>query len=539
MATKERLIIENLFRVVDKDGGDVDFIMNPAQASIDHTLTGRDIIPKARQEGVSTYFLARYTVKCLSQRNTRAVVISHDKEATQRMLAKVHYFLDNIRGPDPVLKTSSRNEITFPKTNSAFYLGTAGSRQFGRGDTITHLHCSEVAYWPDPKSLTAGLFQAVPKNGEIALESTGNGVGNWYHNICTRAAESKGRYKLHFLDWLSFPEYTLHLTAEQEREVLATLDKDYEEDLLVEAYGATAGQIAWRRYKLEELDYDIRTFKQEYPATLDECFQSSGYSIFTKINFVPTDKWKRRDANLHSIEDHPQPQYDYAFGVDVSAGVGRDNSVMQIYCLQTMEQVGEWVSNRISPDIFAEHIDMLGRRFNEAYVTVESNNHGLVVLDNLKRLRYPAHKIFKHKQKQAEGADPLMSMGHPTTAKSKPMMIGKLRSLLAAPPMTEVDSLTIHSPMLSSELSTFVEKPDGSLEAEEGCMDDRVMAAAVGTMGLTRAMLQIEDKSPRPEKGKDPFAMAEIINEMRGRDSGYPIGSQAAIGLNGHEIFIP
>ena len=334
----------------------MDFLLNPAQASIDHNLTGRDIIPKARQEGVSTYFLARYTVKCLSQRNTRAVVISHDKEATQRMLAKVHYFLDNLRGPNAVLKTSSRNEITFPKTNSAFYLGTAGSRQFGRGDTITHLHCSEVACWADPKSLTAGLFQAVPKDGEIAVESTGNGVGNWYHNICMRAAEGKGRYRLHFLDWLGFPEYALDLTPEQEREVLAGLDPDLEEPLLVESYGATAGQIAWRRDKLEELDYDLRTFKQEYPATLDECFQSSGYSIFTKVNFVPSERWKRRDQYLWSIEDHPQPQYDYAFGVDVSAGVGRNNSVIQIYCLQTMEQVGEWVSNKVSPDLFADKI---------------------------------------------------------------------------------------------------------------------------------------------------------------------------------------
>lgn len=539
MATKERLIIENLFRVVNKDGGDVDFAFNVAQAALDHNLTGRDIIPKARQEGVSTYFLARYTVKCLSQRNTRAVVISHDKEATQRMLAKVHYFLQNLRSPDAVLKTSSRNEITFPKTNSAFYLGTAGSRQFGRGDTITHLHCSEVAYWADPKSLTAGLFQAVPKNGEIALESTGNGVGNWYHKICMRAADGHGRYRMHFLDWLSFPEYTEQLTLEQEREILANLDKDLEEDILVESYGATAGQIAWRRFKLEELDYDLRTFKQEYPATLDECFQSSGYSIFTKVNFQPTDHWVRRDQNLWSLDDHPRAEYDYAFGVDVSAGVGRDNSVAQIYCLQTMEQVGEWVSNRISPDIFAEHVDALGRRFHEAYVTVESNNHGLVVLDNLRRLGYPTHKIFRHKPKVAEGTDSLMALGHPTTAKSKPMMIGKLRALLAAPPMSDADSLTIHSPLLNSELSTFVEGDDGTLGAEEGCNDDRVMAAAVGTMGLARAMLQIESRDGTSIEVKDPFAMVEIINEMQGRNSGYPTGGQAAIGLNGNEIFIP
>jgi hypothetical protein len=86
------------------------------------------------------------------------------------MLARVHYYLENLRGPKAVIKNSSKNELTFPKTNSMFYIGTAGSRKFGRGDMITDLHCSEVAYWEDPKSLITGLFQAVPRNGgEIVL----------------------------------------------------------------------------------------------------------------------------------------------------------------------------------------------------------------------------------------------------------------------------------------------------------------------------------------------------------------------------------
>src|SRR6185295_15043265 len=99
MATQERMIIEGMFKIVNKDSQDVPFTLNPAQAKLDSNLTGRDIIPKARQLGISAYFLARYTAKCLSRKNTRAVVISHDKESTQRMLARVHYYLENLRGP--------------------------------------------------------------------------------------------------------------------------------------------------------------------------------------------------------------------------------------------------------------------------------------------------------------------------------------------------------------------------------------------------------------------------------------------------------
>jgi len=86
--TPEAVIIESMFRVVTKEGEDVDFILNDTQKILDENLTGRDLIPKARQEGVSTYFLARYTAACLRRRNVKAVIISHESESTQRLLTR-------------------------------------------------------------------------------------------------------------------------------------------------------------------------------------------------------------------------------------------------------------------------------------------------------------------------------------------------------------------------------------------------------------------------------------------------------------------
>ena len=117
MATKEKLAMENLLMVADKEGNDVPFILNKQQVRLDNGLTGRDVVPKARQLGMSTYVLGRYFIKCLSKRNTRAVIISHDKESTQKMLSRVHYFKNNIRGPKAVIKNASKNELNFPKTN--------------------------------------------------------------------------------------------------------------------------------------------------------------------------------------------------------------------------------------------------------------------------------------------------------------------------------------------------------------------------------------------------------------------------------------
>jgi hypothetical protein len=508
VATKERMAMEALLMVADKEGNDVDFVLNKQQAILDSNLTGRDIVPKARQLGMSTYVLGRYFIKCLSKRNTRAVVISHDKESTQKMLSRVHYFKDNIKGPKAVVKNASKNELTFPKTNSAFYIGTAGSRKFGRGDTITDLHCSEVAFWPDPITLITGLFQAVPRTGEIIMESTGNGVGNYYHRMCVRAAEGKGRWRMHFFNWLDFDEYNIDLSPDERDAVITSLDEEYDEPELMKKFDLSAGQIQFRREKLEELDYNVVQFRQEYPITLDECFQSTGYSIFQKIKYEPHPDWTRMDKNLFvMIDDYKHRRSRYALGVDVSGGVGRDRSVVQIIDLIKWEQVGEWVSDSTDPEYLAYEIAKIGERYRDAYITVESNNHGAATLLVLKKI-YPPSLLFRSKQ----DSDNLIHYGYKTSTKTKPIMLGNLRTELA-------QGYVVRSPLLRDELSTFVEKENGKMEAEQGCFDDRVMALAVGLMGGKRAGYLIEHESYKAQNSLiiDPFSMDSIIDELRGK----------------------
>lgn len=522
--TPEALVMESLFMISNKDREDVNFTLNPVQRKLDNNLTGRDIIPKARQEGVSAYFLGRYTASCIMNKNTRAVVVSHEQESTQRMLNRVKYFIDNIRGPKPIIKNNSANEITFPKMNSAFYIGTAGARKFGRGDMITHLHCSEYAYWPNTKDLTKGLFQAVPASGEIAIESTGNGM-NDYATRCLRAAKTQSRYKLHFFNWQDFPEYTEQVGDEEAEEILASLDPSMEEDKLVGSL--TPGQIKWRRGILEEMDYDLRSFKQEYPMTLDECFQAAGKSIFYRVQYQPTDEWQPYigDNNIPwknswVLKGHPNMGYTYVIGSDVAAGVERDSSTIEVICVDTMEQVGEFDSNRIEPDVLAFEIAKWGHLFNDAYVVVEQNNHGLVTLAYL-RDKYPVYLIHTQKTGNTSGLPrSLAKMGLKTTARTKPLMLGRLRHVLA-------DEVIIHSELLMNQLTTFIETDEGKLEASAGCHDDLVIAAACAVWGLDRGIINMKQKIEMPKfMTPDPFSFEEIIKELRQRGGAFPISPQ-------------
>lgn len=533
MATKERLIIESLFQIINKNGEDVPFLLNHSQAKLDSNLTGRDIVPKARQLGISQYFLARYLASCLSIRNTRAVVISHDREATERALGRVHYMLDNLRGPKAVTSINSKSEIVFPKTNSTFFIGTAGARKFGRGDTITRLHCSEAAFWDDPKSLTAGLFQSVPLNGEIAIESTGNGSGNWYHRQCMRAYEGKSRYRLHFFSWLDDPDYQLVMTDEEKERFRATLSDELEELELFNR-GISLERLAFRRDKLTgELDLDLHMWKQEYPETLDECFQSSGYSFFSVVPYKPTDEWKHMvevDRSLWALEDdYKHHQNRYALGVDVGGGVRRNRSVIQVIDLFKWKQVAEWVSDVTSPDILAKKVIELGHHFNEAFVTVETNNHGAVTLlkliEGFPKLNipgYPQHLIYMNDK----NADNLLAYGYKTTQRTRPIIIGGLRKEF-------LEGFVVHSPLCKDELNTFVEDDNGKLVAAEGCFDDRVLSLAVGVEGA-RSCPYIYERADLEQKQteakKDLFDLDTVLAELRTRHSSkqgeYPIPFQ-------------
>lgn len=528
--TPERLIIESMFQIIDKDGQDVPFVLNPYQAQLDSNLALRNIIPKARQLGMSAYVLARFTARCLSKRNTRAVVISHDKESTQRMLARVHYYLNNLRGPSAVIQNASKNELSFPKTNSVFYIGTAGSRKFGRGDTITDLHCSEIAYWENPKDLVAGLFQAVPRgSGEIFIESTGNGTGNYYHRACMRAYEGVGRFKLHFFDWLLADEYRVALTEDEKAALLADLKVEWEEvdspDGKVPGLikrGLSLEQIAFRREKLEEFDYDLQRFKAEYPLTLDECFQASGYSLFSIVPYVPEQQWicieKPYLWVLDRLYRHPNLSR-FAIGVDVGGGVRRDRSVIEVIDIFEWRQVAEYVVDNLAPDVLARKIIQLGRHYNDAFVCVETNNHGAVTLLKLREgfgkegdanylAPYPDNLIYMNNKM----GDTLLDYGFKTTQRTKPILIGNLRKDF-------LEGLVIHSPALKDELSTFVEDENGKMGAQEGCFDDRVIAIACA-VEAAKASPYIYERRALEQQRKDyvdPMSAGAAIDELRAK----------------------
>ena len=202
--------------------------------------------------------------------------------------------------------------------------------------------------------------------------------------------------------------------------------------------------------------------------------------------------------------------------------------MIEITCINTGEQVGEYVNNRIDPELFGHKVKEVGERFSHPYVVVESNNHGVLTLAVLDKV-YPTEKIHVDVYRKGDEDSQLMGLGMRTTSRTKPLVVGRLRALLA-------EGLVVHSPLLNTELNTFIEHENGKLAAQDGCHDDTVMAMACSVRGINEAAMQkaseLSERAGRRVQVVDPFQLESIINEMQRKGQQYPISSQLDITIH-------
>ena len=273
----------NCLNIRTKTEGLKPFFLNDAQLYIHQQLekqkkeTGkiRAIILKGRQQGASTYVEGRYIHNTTFNRGVRAFILTHDGEATNALFEMTERYYDNLPvHVKPSLGASNAKELHFDLLDSGYKIGTAGNKAVGRGQTIQYFHGSEVAFWTNASEHTKGVLQAVPDadGTEVILESTANGVGNYFHQQWKMAEKGLSEFIPIFVPWFWQKEY------------IKTPPQDIvfsdEEMRLSELYGLTRGQLYWRRKKIAELSVDgvdgERSFKQEYPMNAEEAFQVSG-----------------------------------------------------------------------------------------------------------------------------------------------------------------------------------------------------------------------------------------------------------------------
>jgi len=276
-----------------KSGSIQPFKLNRAQSYIHSELerqkgeTGkvRALILKGRQQGVSTLIGGRFYHKVSHNFGMQAFILTHALDATQNLYKMAQRYYENTPLPvKPQVTTSNAKELIFGLLDSGYKLGTAENKAVGRSATIQLLHGSEVAFWNNAPEHAKGIMQAVPNElgTETILESTANGVGNYFHQMWQQAEAGLSDFRAIFVPWFWQEEY----------QVIASDDfvpTDIEIDL-IQQYGLTNNQLAWRRLKISELSVNgidgEKSFKQEYPCNSTEAFQNTGEDTYISSEVV-------------------------------------------------------------------------------------------------------------------------------------------------------------------------------------------------------------------------------------------------------------
>jgi len=243
----------------------------------------RVMILKGRQQGASTYTEGRFYWKTTQNQGEKTYILTHSAEATDNLFGMVDRYHTNapvhVR---PYVGKDNAKELVFDKLDSRYQVATAGSKGAGRSATLTNVHGSEVAFWEKAEDHLGGMLQAVPLavGTEVILESTAKGVGNVFHKQWVLAERGQSDFIAVFVPWFWQEEYSrtpppdFEISYDEE----AVPEGEITEAEYQEAYKLNDGQMFWRRMKIIELgggEDGYFQFKEEYPATPDEAFQSS------------------------------------------------------------------------------------------------------------------------------------------------------------------------------------------------------------------------------------------------------------------------
>jgi len=474
----------------DKEGLLRPFVRNAIQRAYDEALElafrraprRHALVLKYRRGGITTREQARSYRTIATERFRSVVTVAQEADATEQIFEIARTFDSMYRGAST---RGNKREIRFEDLRSSFRIGTAGKTAFGRGATYQRAHLSEVAFWPrkvDLERTIAGVTEAT-SHGEVILETTPAGIGDWFYTTWKAAREGRNDWATVFLPWWSDPELRVPLTDEAELQLLATLTNH--EAHLRDHEGLDAQQLAWRRLKKRQLR---ELFPSEYPEDPFSCFLRAGLSFFNERRLATLLDRCRKPLVVEPfpggqlrIWHRPEPNERYSIGVDSSEGIqGGDPSCAGVLRDRDGEQVAE-LHGILRPADLADRVAKLGHRYNDARVAIERNEHGHAVLQVFLTLGYPRDLVYRPWRRDPRGILKRSSrFGWTTNVETRTVLLGDLATALEGELLEDGSygdpAMKVNSPELLGECFSFKSTRTGRYEAEAGQHDDRVLA---------------------------------------------------------------
>jgi hypothetical protein len=308
-----------------------------------------------------------------------------------------------------------------------------------RGGTYNLIFLDEFAFVPHNMAVEffTSTYPVISsgQTSKVIIVSTPNGL-NLFYKMWTDAIEKRSTYKTLEVHWSQVPGRDAKWKEETIRN---TSEEQFRQEFETEFIGSSATLISGVK---------LRSLAFHDPIAMEENF---------------------------NIYEQPIPGHLYIATVDCSEGVNMDYSTINVLdaTQAPYKQVARYRNNKLPLLFFPTVIYSIAKRYNEAFVLVETNNIGQQVVDILHYdLEY--ENIYKTEQHHIKGQSissgfkRATSFGIKTTKSVKKIGCANLKTLV------ENDKLIINDFDTINEMNTFVRIRD-SYAAEEGSNDDIVM----------------------------------------------------------------
>ena len=417
---------ETYGKVINLDKGLVPFKLYPYQKEMfNHFQDNRfSIVLACRQSGKSISSCMYILWYALFHPDQTIAILANKGATAREMLARITLALENT--PfflQPGTKALNKGSIEFSNNSKIIAAATSGSSI--RGLSVNLLFLDEFAFVDDAATFYTSTYPVISsgKTSRVIITSTANGIGNTYHKIYEGAVQGTNEFKPFRVDWWDVP------------------GRDEE----------------WKRQTISNTS-ELQ-FQQEFGNT----FFGTGNTLISADALMNMKAEPPVSVGDVSVYAEPKANHDYIMTVDVAKGRGQDYSTFNIIDITTrpFKQVACYRNNLISPILFPDVIHKWAKKYNEAYVIVESNDAGSVVANGL-------YYDIEYENTHVESMIKANSIGVTMNRKIKRIGCSNLKDLLEEKRLDIVDLNTI------SECSTF-EARGNSFEASDGNHDDLVM----------------------------------------------------------------
>jgi hypothetical protein len=479
-------------------------------------LPVRVVAHKARQVMISTMIASLAFQRTAFFPGRRAGIFAHLQDAAENLFKYYETFAETYRPSGDygisidLPKETEHNASAIEWANgSRVQVFTGGNPNNIRSHRSNFLHLSEFAFFENQEAaLTAAMQTMLPVGGTYAfIESTANEAGDEFEKLVLRAMGGDEVWDFFFFATHEHPQHRMELGMEPAA-FQRKLTK--EEQVMRSTFGVPLEFIAWRRYKIAEMNGNLDKFRQEHPMTPQEAFLFAGRPRFQISliarqpvdlqplvgNLMTEEMLGRKFTRLQPHEQGivktyklPEKGHRYSIGADSAKGIDRsakaggtrdaDYTVAQVLDMANGEQVAT-LRVRASTYESAIYVTDLARYYNFAFVMPEANDSGFI--EQLLQTGYPLELFARADGQVLQGVQgQLGDYGFLTTASKthgKLMLISVLEAALYEGGIIVHDAVTVH------EMRTFVKKPDGKEEASGTGHDDTVIALALAVYGM-------------------------------------------------------